>query len=77
MSRASSWVSSLECGEGMTTQVTPLGAERVGGDQRHQGRVDPAGERDADMVEAVLLDVVAQAEAQRAVDLGEVRERLG
>ena len=46
----------------MTTQVTLLGAERVGGEQRDQGGVDAAREGDADVAEAVLADVVAQAE---------------
>ena len=40
----------------------PLGADRVGGEQRHQGGVDAAGEGDADVAEAVLGDVVAEAE---------------
>ena len=60
-----------------TTQVDALGAERVDRDQRDQRRVDPAGEAEHDALEAVLLDVVAQAEAQRRVDLGLGLEQLG
>ena len=77
IARASACVSSLEWGEGMTTQVDALGAERVDGDQRDQRRVDAAGERQHDALEAVLLDVVAQAEPERRVDLGDRLERLG
>ena len=44
--RASACVSSLEWGEGMTTQTDPLRAERVGGDQGDERRVDPARDRD-------------------------------
>ena len=47
-----------------------LGAERVGGDQRGQRRVDPARQRDHHALEAVLLDVVAQPGAERGVHLG-------
>ena len=61
----------------MTTQRDALRADGVDGEHRHQGRVDPARERQADVAEAVLLDVVAQAEDERLVDLVEVGERLG
>ena len=60
----------------MTTQLTPLGAERVGGEQRHQGRVDPAREGDADALEAVLARRSRAGRGQRRVDLGRL-ERLG
>ncbi len=40
----------------------PLGTERVGGQARHERRVDPAGEAEHDVLEAVLLDVVVQPE---------------
>ena len=54
-----------------------IGAERVDREQGDEGRVDAAREGQADVAEAVLGDVVAQAEDQRPVDLGEVGERLG
>ncbi len=54
----------------------PLAAERVGGDQRDQRRVDAARDGDDDVAEAVLLDVVAKAGDERRVDLVEVGERL-
>ncbi len=63
-------------GGGHDDAADVLGAERVGGEQRDQGRVDPAREGDADVPEAVLADVVAEAEDQRPVDLGAVLERL-
>ncbi len=54
-----------------------LGAERVDGEQGDEGGVDAAREGDADVAEAVLAHVVAQAEGERRVDLGEVGQRLG
>ena len=54
-----------------------IGAEGVDREQGHERRVDPARERQPDMTEAVLRDVVAKAEDERAVDLGEIGERLG
>ena len=53
-----------------------VGAERVDGDQRDERGVDAAGEAEDDRAEAVLLDVVAEAEEERGVDLVEVAERL-
>ena len=53
-----------------------LRPDRVCGEQRHQGGVDPAREGEADVAEAVLADVVAQAEDERLVDLLEVGQRL-
>ena len=41
-------------GGGHDDAADALGAERVGGDQRDQRRVDPAREGDADVLEAVL-----------------------
>ena len=67
--RASSWVSELEWGEGMITQVTVLGAEGVGGDQRDEGRVDAAREAEDGMLEAVLAGVVAESGDERGIDL--------
>ena len=54
-----------------------LGPERIDGEQGDERRVDPAREGHADVAEAVLEDVVAQAEGERRVDLGEVGQRLG
>ena len=54
-----------------------LGAKRVDGKQGNEGGVDAAGERHADLAEAVLQHVVAQAEGERRVDLGQVGQRLG
>ncbi len=67
--RASSWVSELEWGEGMITQVTCSGPEGVGGDQGDEGRVDPAREPEDRVSEAVLGGVVAQARLEGRVDL--------
>ena len=64
-------------GRGHDHAGDPLGAEGVDREQRDERRVDAARERQPDMPEAVLGDVVAQAEDERAVDLGEVGERLG
>ena len=54
-----------------------LGAERVGRDQRDEGRVDPAGEPHERVLEAVLARVVAHPELECRVDLVEVVQRLG
>ena len=54
----------------------PLGAERIGGEHRHQRRVDAPGEADQGMLEVVLSRVVAQAEHERRVDLVQVGQRL-
>ena len=55
-----------------------LGAERVGRDAGDERRVDSAGEAEHDVREPVLLDVVAQSEAERGVDLRlDRREQLG
>ena len=52
-----------------------LGAERLDRERRRQRRVDPAREADHDVAEAVLVDVVAQAELEREPHLLEVVER--
>ena len=54
----------------------PLGPERIGGDQRHQRRVDPARDGDENPLEVVLSHVVGEAERERLVDLGHGLERL-
>ncbi len=51
--------------------VHVLGAERVGGDARDERRVDATRQADDDVGEAVLADVVAGAEHERLVDLGD------
>ncbi len=48
---------------------------RVGGDHRDERRVDAAGQADHDVAEAVLHDVVARAEHERLVQLGDRVER--
>ena len=58
-----------------TTRGDAVGAERVGGDQRDERRVDPAREPEHDVPEAVLAHVVAQAQAERLVDLGDGLEQ--
>ena len=55
--------------------VHAVGAERLDGERGRERRVDPAGEADHDLAEAVLLDVVAQAELERLAHLLEVVER--
>ena len=45
--------------------------------QRDERRVDPAREAEHDVLEAVLVDVVAHAEHERGVDLGVGVEQLG
>ena len=52
-----------------------LGAERLGAERRRDRGVDPARDGDDDVREAVLLDVVAQAERERAAHLLELRAR--
>ena len=64
-------------GRGHDDAGDPIGAEGVDAEQRDEGRVDAAGEGDADMAEAVLLDVVAQPEDEGAVDLRDIVEREG
>ena len=54
-----------------------LGAERVGGDDGDERRVDPAGETDHDIGEPVLAAVVAGAEHERFVQLLVRFERVG
>ena len=74
--RASSWVRRGGEARGHDRRAHALGAERVGGEAGDERRVDPAGEAEHDVREAVLLDVVAQAERERRVDLGlERRDR--
>ena len=51
-----------------------LGPERLAGDRRRQRRVDPARDADDDILEPVLLDVVAQAELEPEPHLLEVVE---
>ena len=52
-----------------------IGAERVAGDGGHQRGVDAARQAQDHAGKAVLVDVVAQAGDQRAVDLGNVGGR--
>ena len=54
-----------------------VGPERVDRDARHDRRVDPAGQADDDVVEAVLRAIVAGAEHQRVVQLAVGIERRG
>jgi hypothetical protein len=54
-----------------------LGPQRVHRHEQDQGGVHAAGQAQADVREAVLLDVVARAEDERGVDLGDGIERLG
>ena len=49
-----------------------LRPERLGGERRGERRVDSAGDADHDVAEAVLLDVVAQAELEREPHLLQV-----
>ena len=44
------------------------GAERIAGEREHERRIDAAREPDHDALEAVLADVVAHAEHERAPD---------
>ena len=67
-------VASDENREGIETQCTRLGAERLGGERSCQRGVDAAGDADDDLREAVLLDVVAEAELKREPHLLEVVE---
>ncbi len=57
-------------GGGHDRHAHPLGAERIGGEAGDQRRVDPTGETEHDARKPFLLHVVAQAQAQRGVDLG-------
>ena len=57
--------------------VDVLGAEGVGGDAGHERRVDATGEADHDVGEAVLAHVVAGADHQRLVHLGDRVEGRG
>ncbi len=76
--RASACVSRRGVRGGHDRGADALGAERVSGQAGDERRVDPAGEAEHDALEAVLAHVVAQAERERAVDLGlDRRERLG
>ena len=52
----------------------PVGAERLGREASGQRGVDAAGDADDDLREAVLLDVVPQAELEREPHLLEVVE---
>ena len=63
-------------GGGHDHAAHPLRPERVGGDQGHERGVDSPGDRHQHALEAVLLDVVAEAELQRLVHLGFGLERL-
>jgi hypothetical protein len=51
-----------------------LGPERIAGDGERQRRVDAAGEPEQRAGKAVLVQVVARAQAQRAVDFGLQRQ---
>ena len=72
---ASVTLPSLENREGIRTPGHVLGAEGVDGDGGHQRGVDPTGEPDEHVGEAVLRDVVARAEHERLVDLVHRREQ--
>ena len=61
----------------MTTQVTRSGPRASTASSATSAESIPPERASADVAEAVLRDVVAQAEDERAVDLGEVGERLG
>ena len=50
-----------------------LRAERVDGERRDEGGVDPAGEPEHDVPETVLADVVAERQHERAPHLLELR----
>ena len=52
-----------------------VGAERLHRERGRQRRVDAAGDAEDDLAEAVLLDVVAQAELEAAAHLLELVER--
>ena len=56
--------------------VHALGAERLDAQRRGQRRVDPAGEPDHDVAEAVLRHVVVQPELEREPHLLQVVELL-
>ena len=75
--RASLWVSGEEWGEGMTAHATRSEPERIDCHACGERRVDPAGEPEQHTLEAVLVDVVAQPQAERLVDLLVGLERLG
>ena len=49
-------------------RVHAIGAERIDGDRQRQRRIDAAGQPEHDAGEAMLADVVAHAEHERAVD---------
>ena len=51
-----------------------LRAQRLDRQRGRQRRVDPAGDRDHDVAEAVLVDVVAEAELERDSHLLELAE---
>ena len=53
----------------------PLGPERIDRDRGRERRIDAAREPQHDAREAVLLDVVAQAQAHRAIDRLEAEGR--
>ena len=55
----------------------PVGAEGVDGEHDDERRVDPARQPEHDVVEAVLLDVVAGAKHERRVDLGPRAQSVG
>ena len=60
--------------------VHALRAERLDGERGRERRVDPAGDADHDVAEAVLADVVAQAELEREphlLELGHGSARKG
>ena len=69
-------------GGGHDRHRDPLGAQGVRRDACDEGRIDPAGEPQHDVAEAVLLDVVVKTQRQGGVDLclhrgkgsGELRE---
>ena len=72
--RASRRVSSELKRDGIETQWTRSGPSASTGDRRRQRGVDPTRDADDDLLEPVLLDVVAESELERESHLLEVVE---
>ncbi len=70
-------VSRLECGEGMTTQLTCSGPSASTASRATRAESIPPESATPTWRKPFLRDVVAQAEDQRRVDLGQVGQRLG
>src|SRR3546814_1031602 len=54
-----------------------VGAERIGGDRSADRRIDPARQPEHDAWETVALDIVAQADDHRTIDVGGMRLPFG